>query len=167
MSLKTDRGLHVDAQMCHRLLSFLAQKKRLREVQVCSGYYSLQSIQGDRGPPGYSKATLWLSDLAIPGTGMHVGDKAWCAVVPLLSLTAIALATFGPNSSASSLGTCHPSCSLWVCGVGDSHQGRGVAALNLLSDLKDQCGWTVEQPKQRKDLPSTGPQVVSPTELST
>jgi len=46
MSLKTDRGLHVDAQICHRLLSYLAQKKRLKEVQVCSGYYSLQSIQG-------------------------------------------------------------------------------------------------------------------------
>ena len=55
-----------------------------------------------------------------------------------------------------------PSCSISVCGVGDSHQGRGVAALNLLSDLKDQCGWTVEQPKQRKDLPSTGPQVNFP-----
>ena len=52
-----------------------------------------------------------------------------------------------------------PSCSKEACGVGDSHQGRGVAALNLLSDLKDQCGWTVVQPNQRKDLPSTGPQV--------
>ena len=49
LSLKTDRGLHVDAQMCHRLLSFLAQKKRLRQVQVCSGYLRLQSIQGS--PP--------------------------------------------------------------------------------------------------------------------
>jgi hypothetical protein len=53
MSLRTDRGLHVDAQICHRLLSFLAQKKRLKEVQICSGYYSLQSIQGDDFQPVY------------------------------------------------------------------------------------------------------------------
>jgi len=51
LSLKTDRGLHVDAQICHRLLSFLAQKKRLRKVQICSGYYSLQSIQGEDSWP--------------------------------------------------------------------------------------------------------------------
>lgn len=51
MSLKTDRGLHVDAQICHRLLSFLAQKKRLKKVQICSGYYRLQSIQGDDSRP--------------------------------------------------------------------------------------------------------------------
>jgi hypothetical protein len=43
--------------------------------------------------------------------------------------------------------------------AGDSHQGRGVAALNLLSDLKDQCGWKVEQPKQNKGLTSVEPQV--------
>ena len=80
MSLKTDRGLHVDAQMCHRLLSFLAQKKRLREVQVCSGYYSLQSIQGDRDLQDVP--TLWLLDLGISGMGLHAGDKPWHAVFP-------------------------------------------------------------------------------------
>lgn len=32
---------------------------------------------------------------------------------------------------------------------GDSHSGRGIAALNLLSDLKDHCGWSVIQQERR------------------
>ncbi len=46
LMLMTDRGLRIDAQNSDRLLSFLAQKKHLREVTVGSGYYRLQSFQG-------------------------------------------------------------------------------------------------------------------------
>ena len=91
MSLKTDRGLHVDAQMCHRLLSFLAQKKRLREVQVCSGYYSLQSIQGNRCLP----CIQWPRKDGVPFFllfGDAMADRAWHVVFPDLPSTATALA---------------------------------------------------------------------------
>ena len=42
LCLVTDRGLHVDAQISHRLLSLLAQKKQLRKIFIGSGTYRLQ-----------------------------------------------------------------------------------------------------------------------------
>lgn len=36
-----------------------------------------------------------------------------------------------------------------------------MAALNLLSDLKDQCGWLVEQPREGKAAPGSEPQVAT------